>query len=736
MERFLFCVRVVQRPKRAIVNKNAEELDVTDVNLKESVKGLIGGEEKMNDDRGWNEENTITVNQILDLYSKLGIPHFQRGIVWSEEHIAFLLESLYYDTPCGSIVLWETQKKELGVALDKEFEYLIVDGQQRIRAINSVFNECLNSNNPTNSDNKCWCVNLSKLKEFKDLLKENEKHKKMKLFVNIKDPAIHYNEMIKSQNEGNRSLPFLYNVVPIRYFLDNPLHKVFFKGKDKDQSADGIFLDVKENAKDFKTILDSLRPNFEKILSRELFVKTLKDENGDTNGHMISIYNGINCGGIRAQKEEIAYAKVSAHYKKTHEKIKTLFEEIHGESKSDEREFMHRMKERNFGFKFFMKVLTMVINNELKGSPGTKGLNYDNILSSNKLGGVKEEVWEKIWAKTKNVVIQIRKILNDLCCDDLRFLPETTSLAPVIQILIQNEGEISSEDNKALCGLTLRLLLSELYEIQIYSIVSKIEKAKEKNMLAICEQVIKRVDNCNITKYIYDKLGVKNEKSEGDYESNLKEFLKTRLAGKKSIVDRYTLLLYWLLRERKARDFSYINNNTDSDNDNSASTAKKLLNKLKEKLGSDEKLSLEEENGVYFRERFNPEKEHVIIFSKIKSMFGDSNRGAHLLNNIGNITYISNELNGGEYGKWDKFLNLKGEDEKNLEAHFLNSEELLRIYNEIIEKLECYEEKKKDSNDKYVSEKEINVLFESFCEKRRTLIIEGFIQWLNELKCS
>ena len=212
--------------------------------------------------------------------------------------------------------------------------------------------------------------------------------------------------------------------------------------------------------------------------------------------------------------------------------------------------------------------------------------------------------------------------------------------------------------------------------------------------------------------------------------------MKTRLAGKKSIVDRYTLLLYWLLRERKARDFSYINNNTDSDNDNSASTAKKLLNKLKEKLGSDEKLSLEEENGVYFRERFNPEKEHVIIFSKIKSMFGDSNRGAHLLNNIGNITYISNELNGWEYGKWDKFLNLKGEDEKNLEAHFLNSEELLRIYNEIIEKLECYEEKKKDSNDKYVSEKEINVLFESFCEKRRTLIIEGFIQWLNELKCS
>ena len=84
------------------------------------------------------KEPTATVDDLLCSYSSLGIPHFQRGLVWSNESVAALLESLHYDTPCGSIVLWKCNRTDYGRSLlddDDNFEYLIVDGQQRLRSI-------------------------------------------------------------------------------------------------------------------------------------------------------------------------------------------------------------------------------------------------------------------------------------------------------------------------------------------------------------------------------------------------------------------------------------------------------------------------------------------------------------------------------------------------------------------------------------------------------------------------
>jgi hypothetical protein len=48
-----------------------------------------------------------TVKQVLSEYNHLGVPHFQRGLVWDTDSVALLLESIYYGTPCGSIILWK-----------------------------------------------------------------------------------------------------------------------------------------------------------------------------------------------------------------------------------------------------------------------------------------------------------------------------------------------------------------------------------------------------------------------------------------------------------------------------------------------------------------------------------------------------------------------------------------------------------------------------------------------------
>src|ERR1043166_3339263 len=74
----------------------------------------------------------------------MSIPHFQRGLVWDTSSVALLLESIYYETPCGSIILWEPQDvTPHGNALVKGNapKYLIVAGQQRIRSLHGVLGD-------------------------------------------------------------------------------------------------------------------------------------------------------------------------------------------------------------------------------------------------------------------------------------------------------------------------------------------------------------------------------------------------------------------------------------------------------------------------------------------------------------------------------------------------------------------------------------------------------------------
>ena len=86
--------------------------------------------------------DTISIADILDGYETYGIPHFQRGSVWGPANVSALLESLYYDTPCGSIILWTPADMDChGIPLVKggRIRHLIIDGQQRTRSVHAAF---------------------------------------------------------------------------------------------------------------------------------------------------------------------------------------------------------------------------------------------------------------------------------------------------------------------------------------------------------------------------------------------------------------------------------------------------------------------------------------------------------------------------------------------------------------------------------------------------------------------
>ena len=86
--------------------------------------------------------DTISIARMIDEYDNWGVPHFQRGSVWGSANVSALLESLYYDTPCGSIILWTPDNIDRhGVPLIRggQLTNLIIDGQQRTRSVYAAF---------------------------------------------------------------------------------------------------------------------------------------------------------------------------------------------------------------------------------------------------------------------------------------------------------------------------------------------------------------------------------------------------------------------------------------------------------------------------------------------------------------------------------------------------------------------------------------------------------------------
>ncbi|MBS3027259.1 MAG: DUF262 domain-containing protein [Dolichospermum sp. DET50] len=97
------------------------------------------------------------ISELLELVSNgsIRIPAFQRGFVWDMDQVAYLMDSIYKKYPFGSLLFWRTNSKlaterKLGAfdlpnpKEDYPIDY-VLDGQQRLTSIFSVFQTKLNS---------------------------------------------------------------------------------------------------------------------------------------------------------------------------------------------------------------------------------------------------------------------------------------------------------------------------------------------------------------------------------------------------------------------------------------------------------------------------------------------------------------------------------------------------------------------------------------------------------------
>jgi hypothetical protein len=627
----------------------------------------------------------VSVNDVLHHYDTFAIPHFQRGLVWNSSAVASLLESLYLGTPCGSFLLWapaDATEHGVPVAGSAAAKYLIIDGQQRIRSLRSVFaddddldlpasgGEGLLGEDEAGADDSggdtedtdgrkraVWCLNLARLDEFRSFFDPQER---FRLFGLHADPL--------TPGDVNPRQPYRKALVPLAWFLKHRSNPD--RARDESRGTHCADAVVKLLA------LPKVVAQLSAIRTARLFDLRILDAEQNLDS-VVSAFNRINSAGKRVESEERAFATLVSVNARTEQKLKEFFRRTRGrepgaaavEADLERDDLVRREKESRFGFKLFMRVFALAFAYHSNKSAGSQGLSFDSL----DVGSLREarQHLDEILDSTVEVLSAVTTILrNRLYCDDFRMLPETSSLWPVFQLLIRFPALATTSENQV-AAVILRLMLVDVTRDQLLRLVKEVAEAADS------QEAMAAFDS--------DELGhpvVTNEIAEG-------------VERAQSLTNRYALMMYWLLRRRGARDFSYDINLTP---EKTAELRKKHKAKTEPEIA----------------ERVRPEKQHVVPYSTLKDIFGDRlsgpRLGRHEAHNVGNLTYIS-QLENGLEGLGSRPLKLREEGRPNLVAHFLDGNEILEAF-----ETACKERATPEH-------------FEEFCKLRRDRIRQAFVEW-------
>ena len=599
--------------------------------------------------------------QLLARYPRLGIPHFQRGLVWNDEATALLLESLYSGTPCGNIILWRPitpDKYGEACVPGVQFDDLLVDGQQRTRMLYRALAGA-------QENDKGWCLDLTCEMSFGGLLAGDPR---ANLFVHT------------AMDPQKRATRHQHNTVPLSDL--RAADPQVWLSRCQMRVKDGISPDQIQAA-----LLD-VRGKVAAMQLQPLFgVITLQERNGRYGiDEVVSLYNRINSAGKRVEAEEMAFATLVKLYPATVDCLRKFFDKVHGAERGTGRDdLLKRQRERSFGFKLYLRTFVQVCNYHFARSSGTQDLSF-GVIDSDEL-----RCWfarpdtkpEELFVRTTDVLMCVHRVLREvLNCDDLRMLPDTECLIPALQMLIRFYPAMLDESHgQRLAYLILRRALEpNRTQVGTLEVLKTIDASH-------------RASKCCASLSKNKGIAWSHEKSTG---------LKTTLANASTLNDRYVLMLYWLIRQRKAVDFVY-----------------GQLPEEQQKALPERELPVEKDA--------SPEKQHICPSSSLgRWIYGVGGRittSRHAANNIGNLTYISQSLNGlgGLADTWmDTDMELAATD--NLDRHFLAGSTLEK-YGELRRKSLAQELKPADEK-----------TFESFIAERRALMQQAFESWLAELE--
>jgi hypothetical protein len=663
------------------------------------------------------DEQLLQVSDLLKLHPTLGLPHFQRGGVWPDSARGRLLESLFHDTPCGSIILWKPAGPVAGAGApglpfpgnrEQDVQWLVIDGQQRMRALRSTLGALSGNGRLTGPDDpeeaardmdaepadgglpKVWCLNLQALAEVAPVLEGRLADQP--LFVRVGDPR----RNPQATARDRRNPRYRFNLWPLDLLL---------RGDRPALEACDLRLAKGATTADVRRHFDSIFARTRAIASRRLLVVRRREDLGIGRfalDEVVHLYNRINSAGVQAESEERVFATLVRIEPHTSDWLAELFEAVHGDTGAPSAAdaglrdlVLRRAQERSFGFRLFLRALVHAASYHLNLSLGSSAFSFDALASSEVLRRLRRldesgaSVASALQNRASRAVLALARILReDFGCDGFQFLPETASLVLPMEILVAYED--ADATRPLLRWLVLALMLNERKQPELMKLVRAIRSAPD---LAACREVLLGDDRLRTTA----------------------KSLSDRLASSNAIQDRFVLLLYWLVRRNGARDLSYQNA--------TGTPSARCAVDLRSWRGSEPLVSMNMhgEAGV-------PQKQHIVPFVLLDRILGDVKRsGSSPANNIGNFTYISPALNHYDGGLGAEPMRWEVESTDNLRAHLLldagvdaGSNPLRDLFGVAI--------------DEKASPLAKAHAFDDFCANRRSLIAKGLHGWMEELR--
>ncbi len=551
----------------------------------------------------------VSAEWLLSQFDRLGIPHFQRGLLWKRDSVALLLESLYHGTPCGTVLLWKPlHPAEHGIPLGGGTpDLMIVDGQQRLRSLHRVTTSGA-------SQNEEWYLNLARVPAAATAagLKAND----LDLFH--RHTADHGDAAPPPGCVRLRSI-WAPNWDDVRSSLPTP-----------------ALFDVLERADVFTRV--------QGMLTRELFWLAQFDETTHSNdlAAVVRIYNRINSAGVQVEPEEKAYAALVAAHPDFAGWVRGLFEEVHGSNSagmsglSDRDEGLRREQERRFGFKLFVRVFVQYWVYHCRDTKGENSLSFELLTNPRVMSQLTDtanrEHIEYLLTRSREAIRFVHSVLQkNLFCDSYAFLPETRALVPIFQLLVRFPGIMTDVEARGeIQWLLLRLMLAE--------------RMTQREVVIM----VRAVNGALLAADAFETLREKLPQSQA-----FNRALAKALAEGRSITDRHLLLLYWLTRRNAATDFSYRNLKKEDE--------EQIRKKYSTEVAVSAAVVPEKQHILPFS-----------MIRRVFGIAGRGRPAAHEANNVGNMTYISQLLNDFDGGLGSKCIDVSLEGD-NLSAHMLTS---------------------------------------------------------------
>lgn len=364
----------------------------------------------------------VTIGALLEHRFRLGLPHFQRGQVWGEDSYSRLLESLMWDTPCGSIILWvpPAPAADHGVFADwgtTTLEYLVVDGQQRLTALSLMLDPAEDSASAGG-----WSMNLAAVPQFRAAadVAPTTRLRKRPLFIPTPAPPRDgaSDQRLRAYAATERDLVGVSAVIS--------------KGL-----ASWPYRETPTGAT--QQLWNRMANGIQAIRSRQLQVVVKR---GTPIEEIVALYNRINSSGVAVRLEERAFAAMVSYEPGSSAWLRDCFTTAHPTSRNgdgkpaDRNRLLRRERERQFGFPLFLRAYAQTAAHHL--DLDTIDLDLLNTLGDNQDWNASDDGRVMVLSQSIDCISATASALRfQICCDDYRFLPSAEPLWPVFALLLK-----------------------------------------------------------------------------------------------------------------------------------------------------------------------------------------------------------------------------------------------------------------------------------------------------------